>query len=176
VKELNLQEEVRAMKSFRSNLVKNNKAHIKPWRMEKKLIVCLLFFSLMGCLGNIKSSTFTPDYYKTDYDRVWNAAVDTLDELGFVILHMKKDEGYVSTDKRELYDVREKVSIRISRMDKLFRVTINSSRDILVHLDSSNRSEWIKGPRNTSIHMQIKERMFEKIGPYKVVLPQEDYK
>lgn len=64
--------------------------------------------------------------FRDDYDRVWDAALDTLDEHGFVIKHMRKKDGYITTEmrKQDVY-FRIKISVRLARVDDAVRVTVN---------------------------------------------------
>ncbi|MBI5491994.1 MAG: outer membrane protein assembly factor BamC [Deltaproteobacteria bacterium] len=64
--------------------------------------------------------------FHADYDRVWDAVVDTLDERGFVIKHMRKEEGYITTEvKKDDSNFRIKVSARLVRTNDGVRVSVS---------------------------------------------------
>jgi hypothetical protein len=146
------------MKSIQSPWRQQRGVSSRTWRWTSSLLVCVLFFSLAGCFsGPRTSTTFLPDYYKTDYDRVWNSAIDTLDELGFVILNMRKAEGYLSTDWRERKGVRYKVAMRFSISGELVRVKITSSKGLLIFDKIDNRYEWVDGTNIGMMDDEIKK-------------------
>ena len=35
-----------------------------------------------------------------EYNQIWNATVDTLDEMGYTPVQMQRDEGFITTEKR----------------------------------------------------------------------------
>lgn len=78
------------------------------------------------------------------YDRVWDAAIDTLFELGLPIAFMSRPDGYMVTDrewdntKRELANIkgslrffpdRVRVTMRFTMTDDSVNVKISSAQD-----------------------------------------------
>lgn len=64
-------------------------------------------------------------YFFTSYDRVWQVAVASLNKEGFVILHMQKGNGYLSTATKELSDtLRKRVVVRLSHEAGFIKVNI----------------------------------------------------
>ena len=67
-----------------------------------------------------------PRYYKNvDFDSVWNAVIDTLDENGYVIAIMRKEEGYIATQMQSSSHSRNKVSIRLYKENNAVKVKVS---------------------------------------------------
>lgn len=68
-----------------------------------------------------------PRYYKNvDFDSVWNAAIDTIDSMGYVIAIMKKEEGYIATQMQVSSHSRNRVSIRLYREKNAVKVDVST--------------------------------------------------
>lgn len=102
----------------------------------KYLLVVLVIASLPGCTLAVKRPGHIPNEprtYQAQYDRVWDAALDTVDEMGFVVAVMNKDDGYISTEMKESVDSRKKVSLRLTRLSEdSVRVSVKSYKENLV--------------------------------------------
>ncbi|MBI5491996.1 MAG: hypothetical protein HY893_03590 [Deltaproteobacteria bacterium] len=94
----------------------------------KMLFVFLLFMVSAGCYVQHEKyvPAGVPRFFNEDYDRVWDAVVDTLDERGFVINQMRKEEGYVDTKNKQLsaYE-RERVTIRLLKEEHGVSITVS---------------------------------------------------
>lgn len=124
-----------------------------------KLLFLVFVLAFAGCAATPPSrpadlrSALT---FEADYDRVWAAALDVLDQRGFVIAQMAKEDGYITTDIKQMGGwLRGKLSLRLVREDGLVRVTVNSyteeleSRDglkddIIYYWDESGRYRYLE--------------------------------
>jgi hypothetical protein len=77
----------------------------------KALLLITILFGLSGC-SFTDYELYGPDVFYDDYSKVWAAAIDTLDEAGYVIVQMRRSDGYISTDRRERGGWRVKLSLR----------------------------------------------------------------
>jgi hypothetical protein len=139
------------------------------------ILILLTFTTLAGCiyLSEPEFISDTPEYYRTDYNTVWRAAVDTLGELGFVIVQMNKSEGYISTDRMEKNERRVKVSLRFSVSSKFVKVRIISSSEMLHISETTNDAKWLDHPTyGHVIQDKIKRKMKSKLQPYWVSSPE----
>lgn len=153
----------------------------------KKFFLLSLLILLSGCgpFTNIFYPSAeinipnTPREYKAGYDAVWRAAIDSLDELGFVIEQMKKEDGYISTDKQVSKDaafgrnpsafarVREervKVSLRISWDDGSVRLTVTPYIEQRIQDSMTPKLRyWIKAESNGALEEAIKRKIASKL-------------
>ncbi len=112
----------------------------------------------------------SPEYLGTalfhaDYDSVWEAAIDTLDEKGFVIKQMKKDEGYLLTDFKKDVKYREKISVRLKKEDADIRVTIREYAESLVNIAERDKdiSYWKEEPASGHYRKMILDEIAAKL-------------
>jgi hypothetical protein len=100
--------------------------------------------------------------FRADYGRVWNATLDTLDELGYVILQMNKYDGYITTGMKEETRSRDKVGIRLSRDGGSVRVMVNVYSEELVK--TSDSPYWRKTSSEGRREKKIRDKMASKLG------------
>jgi hypothetical protein len=132
--------------------------HIK----ELFLIAALLLFT--GCFINWPDPPPPPPrVFYADYDRVWGAAIDTLDELGFVIVQMRKSDGYISTDKRERDNKRVKLSLRFFKDGEGIYVKITESREALIVVKKYNVEQWDYISNFEIVGKEVRKRMALKL-------------
>ena len=112
---------------------------------------------------------------KADYDTVWWAAVDTLDYMGYVIVQMRKYDGYLATDRLEEYERRTRVRVRITELEDSVLVEIDASGEILS--DSSEESgvaKWVSvggGRAGDEVMWGIEERAGATALPPREITP-----
>ena len=95
-------------------------------------------------------------YKEEAFDRVWNAAMDTLDELGFVIAFASKEDGYISTDRKEevlqeedyrrATAFRIKAGIRLNRKGDILEVKVVLHKQYLKYSDIPGLVHWSDSP------------------------------
>lgn len=123
----------------------------------KVVSVLMLLLLLTGCsslFGTRSSREVIPNEprtYVAEYGRVWNSALDTLDELGYVIAQMDKTDGYITTELSDSGSDRSKVSLRI--VGKGNEVTVNVNLYSTSIYSGSGRFEKL-----------IKDTIAEKLG------------
>jgi hypothetical protein len=100
--------------------------------------------------------------FRTDYDKVWNAALDTLDESGYVIMQMDKLDGYISTGKKEGTSSRSKVSMRLTRERGGVMVRVNVYSEEL--RGSGEESYWREIASGGGRASMIRDKMALKLG------------
>ncbi len=108
----------------------------------KTLFVLLIFLVPAGCYHRQENyiPPGMPRLFNADYDRVWDAVVDTLDERGFVIKHMRKEEGYIATELKRDNGYRIKVSVRLVSANDAVNVTVSDySESSKVYDERNNR-------------------------------------
>jgi hypothetical protein len=93
-----------------------------------------------------KSSLFKFD---EGYDRVWRATVHSLNELGYVILHMRKSEGYISTDYLEKYNERAKITVNFYKSGSLIVVSVKAFYQSASIGKEHNILRWSRGYRHS---------------------------
>lgn len=76
---------------------------------------------------------------KTDYDTMWRVVVDSIDELGYVMAKMNKEDGYMSTNMKNDGDTRNKLSARISRQGEYIEIIVNAKSENLMKTKKYNR-------------------------------------
>lgn len=144
--------------------------------MEKLKLVSKLFFvisgiALTGCIGTDYLRFYTshrPEmawYHHVGYDTVWNAAVDTLDENGFVIVQSDRTRGYISTDKRERNERRIKVSIKIFAEESAILVKIKATGETLSKPDKPDKGwpYWVKAADDEILALEILDKIASKL-------------
>lgn len=115
-----------------------------------------------GEIGYIKYNDFEydwPDYFQSDradrsaprhyknvdFDSVWDAAIDTLNEQGYVIAIMRKEEGYIATQmKNSLWYWRNKLGIRLYRENDAVKVRVVIYAEKLSGYDDKKNPYWIE--------------------------------
>lgn len=66
--------------------------------MKRLISICLILL-LAACATTPQVTPVIPkSYSNVDYNKIWAAAIDTLDESGFTIAQMSKEDGYISTN------------------------------------------------------------------------------
>lgn len=100
------------------------------------------------------------------YNSVWSAALDTLDEYGYVVRQMSKEDGYISTDKKDVGDSRDKIAIRFFRKDD--RVTVKVTpyferRERFVHVDKSFDYYWRETSSTGVLEQKIINGILSKV-------------
>jgi len=113
------------------------------------MLLFVLSFVLAGCysvdssVGSTVDSDGRPRIFHADYNRVWNAAIDTLVKHRFIIRQMSKEDGFITTDKRESIYSRTWVSIRLTRMDGAVKVAVSDYHEELDR--TANPPYWHNG-------------------------------
>jgi hypothetical protein len=133
----------------------------------RKLLLIAVLLLFTGCyLPEYHKPVNPPKVFYADYGRVWDAAVDTLDEMGFVIVQMRKSNGYISTDKRERDNRRVKVSLRFLKDGEGIYVKITESTTELLVGDDKNKyskRRWISVGTSGLARKEIRRRMYWKL-------------
>ncbi|MDO8426967.1 MAG: hypothetical protein Q7T24_05580 [Deltaproteobacteria bacterium] len=118
----------------------------------KTLFILLLFLIPAGCYYHHQKSytpTGVPRLFNESYDRVWDAVVNTLNERGFVINQMRKEEGYIDTkNRKEGAYSRERISIRLLKRDGGVKVTVSDYPEFAGFSFTNNKpvvSYWKEG-------------------------------
>lgn len=153
------------------------------------LILCFLVFAGCESLSVTRSILFpsyedknipnNPQIFHGSFDTVWNAALDSLDELGFVIAQMKKEDGYITTQEKEVPEKiyargneefstvikeRVKVSIRLSQSDDSVKVTVNSYVERLLKDNMTPKMKyWAERTSNGLLESRIKNKIAAKL-------------
>jgi hypothetical protein len=100
--------------------------------------------------------------FPADYNKVWNAALDTLDESGFVIMQMDKLDGYISTERKEGIAYRNKISLRLTRERGGVMVRVNVYSE---ELRGSGEGEyWREIASGGARASMIRDDMASKLG------------
>ena len=100
--------------------------------------------------------------FRADYGKVWNAALDTLDESGFVIMQMDKLDGYISTERKEGVAYRNKISLRLTRERGGVMVRVNVYSE---ELRGSGEGEyWREIASGGARASMIRDDMASKLG------------
>jgi hypothetical protein len=141
------------------------------FRFKKKLFlaVILMLIGGAGCnlvLGIPDYIPNEPQYYRADFDRVWNAAIYTLDDLGYVIIQMRKEDGYISTDIKDHGRWRNKIRIRLSSENNLVKVTINGYYEDLketTRSDGTILNYWVERKGTGSLEQMIKDEIASRL-------------
>ncbi|TAN59834.1 hypothetical protein EPN18_09775 [bacterium] len=69
--------------------------------MKRLYLILAFLFLLVGCLPPPQQILpNTPQAYTADFNNVWNAAIDTLDNLGFTPAQMQKEDGFLTTERK----------------------------------------------------------------------------
>jgi len=146
--------------------------------LVSRLLVVLMIPVLAGCIYFIESDGLDPgaaEYYRTDYNNVWKAAVDALDEIGFVIVQADKNGGYISTDRMEKDGDRAKVSLRFFVKDDLVMVKSSSSSERLYVSKADGSSTWLDSPPHGRVMQnEIKREMAKRLQAYWISAPKNE--
>lgn len=101
--------------------------------------------------------------FQADYDRVWNAALDALDESGYVIMQMDKYGGYISTGMKVETRSRDKVNLRLKREQGSVIVKIKLYGQKLI--ETSDTPYWEETRSGGVFEMKmIRDKMASKLG------------
>ncbi|MBI2412479.1 MAG: outer membrane protein assembly factor BamC [Deltaproteobacteria bacterium] len=94
---------------------------------------------------------------KTSYDRMWRVVRNSIDELGYVMSQMDKEDGYMTTNIKNDGDTRSKLSVWLSKHGEYIEVTVGARSEHLFKTQQYKRWEpdgWA---------FQYKERLLDKI-------------
>lgn len=154
--------------------------------LRSRVVDILLVLLLAGCVTTPQVITITPVIYQINFDRLWRATVDTLDELGFSISHADKNDGYITTEKRNtsrleglanatygqqrmstaltggVDEERTKVSVRITKVESGFEVKIKT---FIEHheVNSGIDPRWVEVETNGKLEAKLQQKIAEKI-------------
>lgn len=108
---------------------------IAVWYVKIGIVIVLLPL-LSGCtflFGEPRPyvEPGVPRVFRADYNTVWNAVLDTIDDNGYVIIQMSKEDGYITTAMKESGYSKRKLSIRFLRTGDGVSVTINDYSEML---------------------------------------------
>lgn len=137
------------------------------WIRKIKYLFFLFFLpTFMGCgflfMTGPNYPSGMPRYFQADYNRVWNAVLDALDEEGYVIAQMSKADGYVTTDRMESGYNRTKLSVRLVRENDTVKVTINEFTQALDL--SSQKPYWKDRPASGGYQQMILDDVGKRLG------------
>jgi hypothetical protein len=99
--------------------------------------------------------------FRSEYYRVWIAALTTLDEFGYVITQMSKADGYITTGMKEDTRTREKLSMRLTRGDGFVNVKVNVFNEELVR--TIDPPYWRERQSSGALEKMIRDRMALKL-------------
>ena len=106
--------------------------------MKAAVIFLALFLSSTMAWADSEIKIPTSKYQQAMYDRVWDAAIDTLFELGLPIAFMSKPDGYMVTDREwdktkinlpRYSPDRVRVTMRFIRTNDSINVKISSAEE-----------------------------------------------
>ena len=100
--------------------------------------------------------------FRADYNRVWNAALDALDDSGYVIMQADKLDGYISTGRKENIHSRNKISLRLTRERGGVMVRVNQYFEKLI--GSGAGAHWREIPGSVGSARMIRDDMASKLG------------
>lgn len=76
---------------------------------------------------------------KTDYNTMWQVVINSIDDLGYVIAQMRKEEGYIATQLKDMRTYRSKLSVWISKKGDYIEVTVKAKSEQLEENKSDKR-------------------------------------
>ncbi len=94
--------------------------------MSAAFLAVVLIMSA-GCAATesyyVPSRPNGPFYYEASFDEVFEATVDSLTELKFIVTVMSRAEGFIATAKKDLgSDRRYSITVRLGSLNGLIRV------------------------------------------------------
>lgn len=105
-----------------------------------------------------------PQSYMADYNSVWQAALDSLDELGFVIAAMSKEDGYITTQMKGRDRVRDKVSINITGAEGSVNVKVSLYSEYFRQTGvKAWDGYWVETTSDGYMEVEIKELIASKL-------------
>lgn len=160
---------------------------IRAWSFGQVFLLLIISVLFTSCAG-LQPIPVEPRSYSTDYDKVWNAAIDTLDELGYIPLQMQKDDGFITTERRvfssAVYGIKKsatsfqeafaksasgslpgieveriKITIRIAKQDGLAVVRVNP---YIEH--QSGTAPWKHMESNGHFEKMVQDRLAVKLA------------
>lgn len=105
-------------------------------------------------------------YKNAGFDSVWNATLNSLEALDYVIEEMSKEEGYITTKMRTQKNKdKDKVSIRVSRVNDSAAVADISSFILRFHEVNKETGfgYWQKKDADGYLEQQIKETIASRL-------------
>ncbi|MBI4950020.1 MAG: hypothetical protein HY955_07750 [Deltaproteobacteria bacterium] len=94
---------------------------------------------------------------KTSYDRMWRVVRDSIDELGYVLAQMNKEDGYMSTNIKNDGDTRSKLTVWLTKEDEYIEVIVKARSESLFKTPQYKRWE------PDAQAFQYKQRLLDKI-------------
>lgn len=119
----------------------------------------LRYFIDIGPKYQIGYAARVANYFevKTSYKTMWWVVVDSIDELGYVLAQMKKEDGYMSTHIKNDGDARSKLSVWFSRHGEYVEVIVDARSESLMKTQKYNRWEY----DGQALHYE--QRLLDKI-------------
>ncbi len=104
-------------------------------------------------------------YKNADFDSIWNAALNTLEELDYVTETMSKEEGYITTEMRTQKNKdKDKVSIRLSHMNDSVMIEVASFRLYFKEVNKEAGSGfWYEKKADGYLEQRIKETIDSRL-------------
>lgn len=104
-------------------------------------------------------------YKNADFDSIWNATLNTLEGLGYVIEAMSKEEGHITTKMRTQKNKdKDKVSIRLSQVNDSVKVAVTSFRLYFKEVNKETGfGYWYKKDTDGYLEQQIKEMIDSRL-------------
>ncbi|MBI5491995.1 MAG: hypothetical protein HY893_03585 [Deltaproteobacteria bacterium] len=138
----------------------------------KMVFMLLLMLATTGCYYRLLHKSYdmppgVPRLFNENYDKVWDAVVNTLNERGFVINQMRKEEGYIDTKNRKegAYN-RERISVRLVKMDSEVKVTVQDYEEYAGFSFINNKavvSHWKEGEPSGLYQQRILDDIEKKL-------------
>ena len=105
-------------------------------------------------------------YKNAGFDSVWSATLNSLEELGYVIEEISKEDGRITTKMRTQKNKdKDKVSIRVFRVNDSAAVEVTSS--FRLHFHEVNKETgfgyWYKKDADGYLEQQIKETIASRL-------------
>ena len=147
--------------------------------MKNLSLLLVMLFLFVGCVPQSTIIPNTPQNYQAEYNKVWNAAVDSIDELGFTAAQLNKEEGYITTSKEETTQVygqmtgpellllmipkeRVKITIRLTKEGESIRVNVVSFIERF-NSQSILPNKWSQVESNGTLEKEIQEKIKAKL-------------
>lgn len=105
-------------------------------------------------------------YKNADFDSIWNATLNTLERLNYVIETMSKEDGHITTGLRTQKNKdKDKVSIRLSNVSDSVVLEVTSFR---LYFEQVNKETgfgyWYQKEADGYLEQQIKETIDSRLG------------
>jgi hypothetical protein len=152
--------------------IKGGSSMSRPYYHLTVFTVLMFFLLLTGCTYLVGTSRqpipIEPRIYVAEYGKVWNSALDVLDEEGYVIAQMDKSNGYIATERKEGERYRDKVSLRILDKGEEVTVIVNyyfEEKTTYTHLSTGATSySWWETGSDGYFEKGIQNEIAEKLG------------